>query len=123
MQTLHLRIESSRPSRSRLGPGWGWSCALLIIACVGIHFYALGSSRSPSVLALMQPELVALPPSTYWASEMIHGEDFDALGPNTQEITLKIPSSFQLTPSSFEPRLDSTEPALSDTLLALNFGL
>lgn len=123
MQKLHLRIESSRPSRSRLGTGWGWSCAALIVACVGIHFYALGSSRSPEVLAMMTPEVVTPPSAAYWASDTIHGADFDALAPDTDHFTLRLPSSFQLPSSPFAGLPDSTEADLTDTLLALNFGL
>ena len=104
MQRLVLRIESSRPSRSRLGKGWGWIGLLLVLTCVGVHFMALGASRSPTVVAMMTaPETIV--PDVQWvnATEAVRGIDLDALSSESTAMTVHLPSSFESLPSPLIP--------------------
>lgn len=124
MQRLVLRIESSRPSRSRLGKGWGWIGLLLVLTCVGVHFMALGASRSSSVLAMMATPETAVP-EIQWASaaEAVRGADLDALSRESTSMVVRLPSSFAPPPSPFAAQCGTVETALTGTLVALNFGL
>jgi hypothetical protein len=124
MQRLVLRLESSRPNRSRLGKGWGLIGLLVVLTSVGVHFMALGASRSPAILALMaKPEIVE--PTVQWATarESIRGIDLDRLAPESKSMAVTLPSSFAPAPSAFDLLPASVEPELTGTLVALNFGL
>ncbi len=98
---------------------------LILVACVGMHFYALGSKSDPALLAYDEAQTWQLPASMTepTASEVLfasHNQDLRPVATGTLSYTPSSPLSQRAAApvATFLPAPSNLEA----TLLTLNFG-